>query len=55
MTVREWAATKRYETLTKEERENLEKIGIKGLKTRFCSSLRRDLLQVNDRIKGREY
>jgi hypothetical protein len=55
MTVREWAATKRYERLTKEERENLAKIGIKGLKTRFCSSLQRDLLQGNDRIKGGEY
>ncbi len=41
MTPREWAATKRYESFSVDEKEHLAGIGAKSLKRHFCSLLQK--------------
>ncbi len=43
MTPREWAATKRYESFSADEKEHLAGIGAKSLKSHFCSLLQKQV------------
>lgn len=43
MTPREWTSTKRYESLSSGEKENLAQIGTKSLKSHFCSLLQKQV------------
>lgn len=43
MTPREWGATKKYESLSSNEKEKLAQIGTKSLKSHFCSLLQKQV------------
>ncbi len=50
MTPREWGATKRYESFSSDEKENLAKIGTESLKSHFCSLLQNERLDEGVRL-----
>jgi hypothetical protein len=50
MTPREWASTKRYESFSSDEKENLAQIGTKSLKSHFCSLLQSEPSQEGVRV-----
>ncbi len=50
MTPREWGASKRYESFSSDEKENLAKIGTKSLKNHFCSLLQKQVSQEGVRL-----
>ncbi len=47
MTGKEFSATKRYESLSIEEKERLARIGVLSLKNQFCSSSQKQLSSID--------
>ena len=47
MTAKEFNATKRYESLSVEEKERLARIGVLSLKNQFCSSSQKQLSSID--------
>jgi hypothetical protein len=55
MTAKEYSGTKRYESLSTEEKERLAEIGIQSLKNQFCSSSQKQLSSIDMNVSASDY